>query len=75
MRNPGTAAVLSFLVPGLGQLYNGTWVRAILWFVAWLFFGPGLFVFTGGISGLVMRALAAVTAYSYAKSHPHREFS
>jgi hypothetical protein len=23
MRNPGTAAVLSFILPGLGQIYNG----------------------------------------------------
>jgi len=23
MKNPGTAAVLSFFIPGLGQLYNG----------------------------------------------------
>jgi TM2 domain-containing membrane protein YozV len=23
MKNPGTAAVLSFIIPGVGQIYNG----------------------------------------------------
>lgn len=30
--SPGLAAVLSFLVPGLGQLYKGQIVRGIAWF-------------------------------------------
>jgi hypothetical protein len=30
--NPGIAAVLSFLIPGLGQLYKGQLFNAILWF-------------------------------------------
>ncbi len=28
------AAILSLIVPGLGQLYNGYLIRAILWFLA-----------------------------------------
>ena len=27
--NPGVAAVLSFLIPGLGQFYNGKFLRGI----------------------------------------------
>ena len=33
MRNPGTAAVLSFLVPGIGQIYNGTILRGVFWLI------------------------------------------
>lgn len=29
--NPGIAAVLSFFIPGLGQLYKGQWFRAPFW--------------------------------------------
>jgi TM2 domain-containing membrane protein YozV len=28
MRNPGTAAVLSAVIPGIGQFYNGDFLRA-----------------------------------------------
>jgi len=31
--SPGLAAVLSFFVPGLGQLYKGQFVSAVFWFV------------------------------------------
>ena len=34
----GTAAVLSFLVPGLGQFYNGKFWRGIFWLIV----TPGL---------------------------------
>jgi TM2 domain-containing membrane protein YozV len=70
MRNPGTAAVLSFIIPGLGQLYNGTWVRAIVWFII----TPGLWLGTGGLLGWLAHVIAAVTAYNWAHAHPHREF-
>jgi len=70
MRNPGTAAVLSFIIPGLGQLYNGTWVRALCWLVI----TPGLWLGTGGFFGWVAHVLSAITAYHYAQDHPHREF-
>jgi TM2 domain-containing membrane protein YozV len=29
MKNPGTAAVLSFVVPGVGQIYNGKILRGV----------------------------------------------
>lgn len=71
MKNPGTAAVLSFLLPGLGQLYNGTVFRGIFWFFFWLFLAPGSILVTGGLVGLVIRAVCAWTAYNYAKDHPY----
>ena len=33
MKNPGLAAVLSALLPGLGQIYNGDFLRAIFWLI------------------------------------------
>lgn len=45
--NPLVAGVLSFFVPGLGQLYKGQWIAAILWFCVtaagyWFFVIPGV---------------------------------
>ncbi len=62
MKQPGTAAVLSALLPGLGQLYNGTIFRAIFWFIV----TPGLWIGTGGTLGWVCHVIAAMTAYNYA---------
>lgn len=67
MKNPGTAAVLSFLIPGLGQIYNGTLWRALFWLIV----TPGLWVGTGGLLGWVCHVIAAWTAYSYAREHPY----
>jgi TM2 domain-containing membrane protein YozV len=33
-KSPGVAAILSFLIPGLGHLYSGNPLAALLWFVA-----------------------------------------
>lgn len=40
-KDPDLAFTLSFLLPGLGQLYNGQWLKAILCF---LLGGPGLLI-------------------------------
>ena len=44
--NKGTAGVLSFLIPGMGQLYKGKPISGILWFVftilGYLFIVPGM---------------------------------
>lgn len=68
MRNPGTAAVLSLIVPGFGQIYNGTFLRGIFWLVV----TPGFWIGTGGFLGWVCHLVAAATAHSYASDHPHR---
>ena len=31
--SPGVAAVLSFVIPGLGQFYNGAFLRGIFWLI------------------------------------------
>jgi TM2 domain-containing membrane protein YozV len=69
-RNPGTAAVLSLLIPGLGQLYNGRILRAFLWFIV-AALNTAVWVFSLGTLGWIIHALSAWGAYNYAKQHPY----
>ena len=65
MRDPVLAGILSLIIPGAGQIYNGRVVSGILWFLcAVLFWG-----WTFGFFGWIFHILAAYTAYSYAKEH------
>ncbi|MGW8283260.1 MAG: DUF5683 domain-containing protein [Gemmatimonadota bacterium] len=68
MRNPGTAAVLSLLIPGMGQLYNGKIWRALFWFIV----TPGLWIGSGGLLGWICHVISAITAHNYARDNPHR---
>lgn len=68
MRNPGTAAVLSVLIPGVGQLYNGKIWRGVFW----LLVTPGLWIGSGGLLGWICHVISAITAYNYARDNPHR---
>jgi TM2 domain-containing membrane protein YozV len=68
MRDPFTASLLSFFVPGVGQLYNGRILAGILW----LIITPGFWIGSGGTLGWICHIIAAYTAYSYAKDHPVR---
>jgi TM2 domain-containing membrane protein YozV len=60
--SPGVAAVLSFFVPGVGQFYNGAFLRGIFWLIV----TPGLWIGSGGTLGWICHVLAAITAYRYA---------
>jgi hypothetical protein len=62
-KNPGTAAVLSLVVPGVGQIYNGDFLRGIFW----LIITPGFWIGTGGLLGWVCHVLAAMTAHHRAR--------
>ena len=62
MKNPLMAAVLSLLIPGVGQWYNGKFLRGLFW----LLVTPGLWLGTGGALGWICHIVSAVTAYSYA---------
>ena len=68
MRNAGTAAILSLLIPGIGQIYNGTFLRGIFWLIV----TPGFWIGSGGTLGWIFHIIAAYTAYNYAVRHPHR---
>ena len=60
MRPEGFAAVLSFFLPGVGQIYNGDFLRGIIW----LIITPGFWIGSGGSLGWVCHILSAYTAYS-----------
>jgi TM2 domain-containing membrane protein YozV len=68
MREPWIAGLLSLLVPGVGQIYNGRIIIGILWLiltgVSW--------IGSVGFFGWVVHIIAAWCAYSYAKEHPLR---
>ncbi len=69
MRNPWIAAVLSLLIPGLGQIYNGRIIIGVVWLlvtgVSW--------VGTIGLLGWTVHLIAAWCAYSYARDNPFRK--
>jgi TM2 domain-containing membrane protein YozV len=68
MRNPGVAAVLSAIIPGVGQFYNGRFLAGILWLIV----TPGLWIGTGGLLGWICHVIAAYTAYTYARDNGGR---
>lgn len=62
-KNPGTAAVLSLIIPGVGQFYNGDVWRGIFW----LIITPGFWIGSGGLLGWVCHVAAAFTAHRRAE--------
>ena len=62
MKNPGLAAVLSAVLPGLGQFYNGDFLRGLFWLIV----TPGLWIGSGGLLGWIFHVISAITAYSRA---------
>src|SRR5262245_2508062 len=62
MEKPGNAAVLSLLIPGVGQIYNGKFLRGIFW----LLVTPGLWIGSGGTLGWICHLISAYTAYRFA---------
>lgn len=63
MPRPATAAILSFFVPGIGQIYNHDIWRGLFW----LIITPGLWIGSAGLLGWICHLLAAVTAFSRAE--------
>jgi len=35
-KNPGYAVLLSAFIPGMGQLYNGEWGKAVFFLLTWI---------------------------------------
>lgn len=66
MNRPGIAAILSFILPGAGQIYNGKFLRGIVW----LIITPGLWLGTGGFFGWVCHLVSSYMAYQWAKDNP-----
>lgn len=68
MRDPFIAGLLSFLIPGVGQIYNGRILIGIIWLVV-----TGIsWIGTVGLFGWVVHIISAYCAYSYAKENPIR---
>ena len=63
VKNPGLAAVLSVLIPGVGQIYNGDFLRGIFWLIV----TPGLWLGSGGLLGWICHVIAAYTAHRRAR--------
>jgi TM2 domain-containing membrane protein YozV len=63
MKSPGSAAVLSVLIPGVGQIYNGDFLRGLFWLIV----TPGLWIGSGGLLGWVCHVIAGWTAYRRAE--------
>jgi serine/threonine-protein kinase len=60
---PWIAALLSFLAPGFGQIYNREYVRGIFWLVI----TPGFWIGSAGLFGWPFHLIAAYTAYRRAR--------
>ncbi len=59
MSREGIAAVLSLILPGVGQIYNGMFLRGIFW----LIITPGFWIGSGGTLGWVCHVISSYTAY------------
>jgi hypothetical protein len=58
--NPGTAAVLSFVIPGTGQMYKGRILAGLCWLVG---VAVGYVAFV--VPGVVLHIACVYNAYSY----------
>jgi TM2 domain-containing membrane protein YozV len=58
-RNEGLSAVLSFVIPGAGQIYNGDFARGAFWLIV----TPGLWIGSGGMLGWACHLTSAYTAH------------
>lgn len=61
-RNPGYAAVFSLVIPGVGQIYNGDFLRGIFWLIV----TPGMWIGTGGLLGWICHVISSYTAHGRA---------
>lgn len=54
---------MSLFVPGVGQIYNGHFLRGLFWLIV----TPGFWIGTGGMLGWVCHIVSAYTAYRKAE--------
>jgi len=66
-RSPGLAAVLSFLYPGLGQIYNGQIGKAILFIILGAISIGLMFVIIGWFIYPIVWIIGMIDAYNVAK--------
>lgn len=63
MTHAGVAAVLSLVLPGTGQIFNGDFIRGAFWLIA----TPGFYFSSWGVLGATCHLVSAYTAYHRAK--------
>jgi len=68
-KSPGVAAVLSFLWPGLGQIYNGEGLKAVLFILAQIVNLLLTAILVGFLTGFVVWIWAMVDAYKGAETY------
>ncbi len=67
VKNPGLAAVLSFLISGLGQIYNGEIGKGLLIIVVQIINGLLTMIFVGFVTGAIVWIWAIYDAYKTAE--------
>jgi TM2 domain-containing membrane protein YozV len=71
MTQAGNAAVISLIIPGAGQIYNGDFLRGLFWLIV----TPGLWIGSGGFLGWICHFVAAYTAFLRGKKYLTGELS
>lgn len=71
-KNPGLAAVLSFLIAGLGQIYNGQFAKGIIFIIVYFFSWLLMFVLIGFITTPILWIWGMYDAYKVAERHNKR---
>ena len=69
MKNPGVAAVLSFFIPGLGQLYNGQIGKFLLFLVLGGINIALTFILIGYVTAPITWLWAVIDAYKAAEAY------
>ncbi|MBM7837374.1 TM2 domain-containing membrane protein YozV [Alkalihalobacillus xiaoxiensis] len=67
MKNSGVAAVLSFFISGLGQIYNGQIAKGIVFIIAYAISYLLMFVLIGFITTPIIWIWGMVDAYKTAE--------
>lgn len=67
MKSPGLAAVLSFLICGLGQIYNGQILKGLIFLVAYIISWWMMWIFIGFITTPILWVWGIVDAYHKAQ--------
>jgi len=67
MKSPGLAAVLSFFICGLGQIYNGQLLKGLVLVVAYLISWLMMWILIGFITTPILWVWGIVDAYRKAQ--------
>ena len=72
-KNPGVAAVLSFFVPGLGQIYNGEFGKGFGFIAGIIISGILCAIYIGFILLLILWVWAIIDAHRVAETENNPE--